>query len=91
MKIRVVFYGRLKALSGTKQQELTIESETTTIQAIVDRLVTAHPALQEQLPTVAFTIGADLVGPHQTVRDGDEVGFLPPVSGGSQGILGQHE
>ncbi|MFC1959893.1 MoaD/ThiS family protein [Chloroflexota bacterium] len=85
MQIQVTFYGRLKQDTGTRQQTLTLADnagDPATIQAVIERLVEQYPALREQLATVAYTVGAVLVGPETPVQDGDQIGFLPPVSGG---------
>ncbi len=82
MRVHVVFYGRLKQDTGTKQAVLDFDAQALTVRDVVDRVVTQYPALRPLLDTVACTIGAELVSPDQAVRDGDEVGLLPPVSGG---------
>ena len=82
MQVRAVFYGRLKTDTGTATCDLRLDGESITVQDVVDALVALYPALEPQLPTVAFAIGAALVGRDAAVQDGDEVGLLPPVSGG---------
>lgn len=81
MAIRVIFYGRLKQDAGVKTLELDLDGPQT-VGGLVGRLVEAYPSLAAQLGTVAYTLGAELVGPEAPVRDGDELGLLPPVSGG---------
>lgn len=82
MQITVTLYGRLKADAGTRQLALDVADDAT-IQTVVDALIVRYPALAAQLDTVAYTIGATLVDPDTAVQTGDEVGLLPPVSGGS--------
>ena len=82
MQVHITFYGRLKQDTGTRQEQITLAGDTTTIQFLINDLVMRYPALGDQLSTVAFTIGAELVPPDRVVQDGDRVGFLPPVSGG---------
>jgi len=81
MGVRVVFYGRLKQDAGVKTLEIDLQGAQT-VGGLVDHLVAAYPALAAQLGTVAYTLGAELVGPEAPVQDGDELGLLPPVSGG---------
>lgn len=81
MAVRVVFYGRLKQDAGIKTLDLTLDGPQT-VGGLVARLVDSYPALAAQLGTVAFTLGAELVSPEHPIRDGDELGLLPPVSGG---------
>lgn len=82
MQIQVTFYGRLKQDAGTRQQALTLNDDSATIQTVIEVLTERYPALREQLATVAYTVGATLVEPDAVLQDGDQVGFLPPVSGG---------
>jgi molybdopterin synthase sulfur carrier subunit len=82
MKVRVTFYGRLKELAGMRQQELELSSNPATLQTVVDCLLERHPGLREQLETVAYAVGAELVELDTPVEDGVEIGLLPPVSGG---------
>ncbi|GAB4572354.1 MAG: molybdopterin converting factor subunit 1 [Anaerolineae bacterium] len=82
MHVTITFYGRLKADAGTRQARLELPGPTATIQDVVNAVTARYPAVATVLDTVAFTIGAVLVEPDAPVQDGDEVGFLPPVSGG---------
>ena len=81
MAVRVILYGRLKQDAGVKTLDLPLDGPQT-VGGLVARLVDSYPALAEQLGTVAYTLGAELVGPETLVQDGDELGLLPPVSGG---------
>ena len=80
-RVNVVFYGRLKQDVGTKQDTLTLD-DSPTVRGAVQALTTRYPALTPLLETVAFTVGAELVAPDAALHDGDELGLLPPVSGG---------
>lgn len=42
-----------------------------------------HPALTAWQPLLRVAVNRRIVGPADPVREGDEVAFLPPVSGGS--------
>jgi len=44
----------------------------------------ASPRLKEFLPSIAVSINQEYAHPAANLNDGDEVGLLPPVSGGSQ-------
>ena len=81
MAVKVVLYGRLKQDAGARTLELSLDGPQP-VGALVARLVESYPALAAQLGTVAYTLGATLVGPDALVQDGDELGLLPPVSGG---------
>ncbi|GAC1334484.1 MAG: MoaD/ThiS family protein [Chloroflexota bacterium] len=42
-----------------------------------------HPALGPLRPSTTFAVNRSIVPGSQTLRDGDEVAFLQPVSGGT--------
>jgi molybdopterin synthase catalytic subunit len=41
------------------------------------------PRLEEMLPSVAIAVNQKFANPDTPIADGDEIAFLPPVSGGS--------
>jgi molybdopterin converting factor subunit 1 len=41
------------------------------------------PRLEEMLPSVAIAVNQKFASPDTPIADGDEIAFLPPVSGGS--------
>lgn len=61
---------------------LTVEVEAgTTAEALRQKLAAQMPALQ-RVP-VAFAVNRDYARGDTVLRDGDEVAFIPPISGGS--------
>jgi len=82
MKVKVVFYGGLKQDVGAKQRELKLDRESLTVAELVDELKMQYPTLGPRLGTVAYVVGNEIVDPDYRLRDGDEAGLLPPVSGG---------
>ncbi len=82
MKVRVVLYGGLQRQMGAKEQSLELAGDSLTVREIADALVARHPGLRSDLEAVVFAVGNEIVDAGHRVLDGDEVGFLPPVSGG---------
>ena len=82
MDVRVVFYGGLQRDVGAREQLLTLPRDASTVREVADAIVARHPTLGPQLATVVFTVGDEIVAADHPVGDGDEVGLLPPVSGG---------
>ncbi len=82
MHIRVTFYGRLKQDAGTRQMTLELPGDRATVREAVEAALQRYPALADQRDTLAYSVGAALANPDTPVHDGDEIGFLPPVSGG---------
>jgi molybdopterin converting factor small subunit len=53
-----------------------------TVNTVWQSLVTDMPVLREYERTMSVAVNADYSKMSAPVRDGDEVAFLPPVSGG---------
>jgi len=53
-----------------------------TVNAVWQALVAVHPALAPFESSVSCAVNATYARKHTRVKAGDEVAFLPPVSGG---------
>ncbi len=80
MRVRLVFLGRLSDLAGAAEREVDAPPGAT-VAALID-LLEPELAIELRSPKVRIAIGAALGGLDCSVSDGDEVAFLPPVSGG---------
>lgn len=79
----------LKLFAGPREAARTREvvlqvPEGSNVAAVVDALVAAHPALARWRECALVSVNRSFAAPEDPVRDGDELGFMPPVSGGSQ-------
>lgn len=81
MEVRVRLYGRLKEGTGEAVRTVEMDGEAATVGDLVAHLG-EEGDLAAEVDSLAFTVGGEVVGPEQRLRDGDEVGLLPPVSGG---------
>ena len=83
--IRLVLLGRLRDHASASHGELALPEGVGTLSALQDWLGAREPALGDVLRTVKPRVAVnrslvrDLSHP---IRDGDEVAFLPPMSGG---------
>ena len=81
MRVTIRLFARLRDLAGAG--ELVRElPPSATIDGVWRALVTEMPALQEYERTMSVALNADYSRMSALVHDGDEVAFLPPVSGG---------
>lgn len=79
MPVKLVFLGRLEDLAGP---ELQIETPASLAAAIAGLEPAVAAAVSEPRIRVAVN-GVVIIDPTSVqLRDGDEVAFLPPVSGG---------
>ena len=81
MRITVRLFARLRDLVGSG--ELTREvAEPATARTVWDGLRGDWPAVAAYQQTVSVAVNAEYARMDTPVREGDEVAFLPPVSGG---------
>ena len=54
----------------------------TTVGTLCDRVINEHPSLAKWRSVTRFGVNLDFVPEETVLREGDEVVFIPPVSGG---------
>ncbi|MBI4332138.1 MAG: molybdopterin converting factor subunit 1 [Chloroflexi bacterium] len=81
MKIRVRFFALLRELTGKGVDEFEVKSPATA-GAFREEVLRRYPALKDYLEHVTMAINAEYAGTEAQLKDGDEVAFLPPLSGG---------
>jgi molybdopterin synthase catalytic subunit/molybdopterin converting factor small subunit len=79
VQVRVIPFGVLKDWLGSSARVVDLP-EGASVHDLLDRLGNAAPA--QMLKGIAVSVNAEYAAAAQTLRDGDEVGLLPPVSGG---------
>ncbi len=83
MTIRVLFFGMAKDAVGRSEETLALAGGEN-VGAIFDRYAAAHPRLQTMASSIVPARNREFCGRETAVADGDEIAFLPPVSGGTQ-------
>ena len=82
MRVTVRLFARLRDV--TDAGELLREvPEPATAHSVWNTLVAEWPGLREYEKTISVAVNAEYARMGATVKDGDEVAFLPPVSGGA--------
>ncbi len=82
MRVKVQLYARLRELAGGGEWTCDVPDGATV--ADVWRAMTAdHPALAPFERSVSCARNEEFAKRTAAVADGDEVAFLPPVSGGA--------
>ena len=85
MKVRVIPFGVLKERLGADPATVELPPGAT-VGELLERLSTMLPAAL--LRGIAVGVNAEYATAEQVLCDGDEVGLLPPVSGGAAGPTG---
>jgi molybdopterin converting factor subunit 1 len=81
MRVTVRLFARLRDLAGAGELVREVEPPAT-VQTVWKALTAEMPALSQYEGTMSVAVNAEYAKMTATVRDGDEVAFLPPVSGG---------
>ncbi len=81
MKIRVRFFASLKDILGQKELVLDVP-EGMTGGGLLRQLAQDHPRLSPLVPSLVLAVNREYAHLDRKLRDGDEVAFIPPVSGG---------
>jgi molybdopterin synthase catalytic subunit/molybdopterin converting factor small subunit len=81
MQVRVLFFGMLKDLTGRGSDLLTLP-EHATLGDVVIHYEEIAPRLEDFAASIAISINQEFAAPDSPLKEGDEIAFLPPVSGG---------
>jgi molybdopterin converting factor small subunit len=81
LTVRVLFFGRLKEIVGVREEVCEVR-QGEDIAGVYARYGQRWPELGEFRGSVVASRNREFVAWDTPVRVGDEIGFLPPVSGG---------
>jgi len=82
MRVRVLFFGLLREITGTSQEEIDLPGAPSA-DDLFDRYANRFPKLNGHKSSIVLARNREFVAPATPLADGDEVAFLPPVSGGA--------
>ena len=82
MQLKVLLFATLKDRAGQNHVTVDLPDDTSSVARVKDALVERFPALAPSMPTAVSAVNQEFAEANQVVRDGDEVAFFPPVSGG---------
>jgi len=85
MRIRVLLFGQLKDIVGRPEETVDIEPGAR-LASLVSRYSERYPRFQSLAGSIACSVNQEYATASIVLRDGDEVGLLPPVSGGKTGL-----
>ena len=82
LRVRVRLFAIQRELAGTKEIPLELPPGAT-IEDAWTAVLTRHPVLAPGRPSLRFARNGDYADAETPLADGDEVAFIPPVSGGA--------
>ncbi len=81
MHVKVRLFGRLHDLAGANELERDLPPGST-VGDVWRQLAAEFPSMGPYARSISAAVNADFSRMTATLADGDEVAFLPPVSGG---------
>ncbi len=82
MHVQVLFFGQLKDLIGRSSESLALKDRAS-LRDVVHHYSEKFPPILKLASSLALSINQEYATQDAPLHDGDEVAFLPPVSGGS--------
>ncbi len=81
MRVKVLFFGQLKDISGCAEDCLEVAAGSTA-GSVFDHYIAQHPRLRDYSGTTVIARNQVFTTRTTPVEEGDEIALLPPVSGG---------
>ena len=88
MRVRVLFFGQLKEIVGAAEEQAEL-SDGARVEDLFERYGRRFPRFAEFRPALAVSLNREYADARAALANGDEVAFLPPVSGGQHATLMQ--
>jgi MoaE-MoaD fusion protein len=85
MRVRVLLFGQLKDIIGRQEDSLELEPGAR-LSAVMAYYAQRFPGFQPIAASIACSLNQEYAAGSATLHEGDEVGLLPPVSGGKSGL-----
>jgi MoaE-MoaD fusion protein len=86
MRVRVLFFGQLKEITGVAQEDAEL-SDGARVEDLFERYGRRFPKLASFRASIAASVNQEYTTWRAPLSSGDEVAFLPPVSGGQQAAI----
>ena len=81
MRVRVRLFARLREIAGRDQWDCEVPAGAS-VSDVWHRVSNDHRALAPFEAVISCALNASFASRQTVVKEGDEVAFLPPVSGG---------
>ena len=81
VRVKVLFFGRVRELTGLTEENGEI-SEGATLGDLLERYIRRYPQLAGFRASLVASRNQEFAAWDTRIAGGDEIAFLPPVSGG---------
>jgi len=82
VRVKVLFFGMLRDIVGRAEEQIEMENGAR-LQSVFERYASEFPRLKELASSIVLACNHQFCDRSVTIHDGDEIAFLPPVSGGT--------
>jgi molybdopterin converting factor subunit 1 len=80
-RVEVLYFAGARDAVGKPGETLQFASPVTA-GGVLDAVVKGHPALASMKSSIRIAVNQEIAPLDRVVKEGDEVGVLPPVAGG---------
>ena len=81
MRVKVKLFASFREIVGKKEEEIDID-EGTTVKQLLDSYIERFPSMERYRDHIILSVNREYGAAGLELREGDEISFLPPVSGG---------
>jgi molybdopterin converting factor subunit 1 len=81
VRVKVLFFGRLKEIAGLTQDSIDLPAESD-IESLFAQYASRFAELKQYRSSLVASCNQEFAPWNTVVHPGDEIAFLPPVSGG---------
>lgn len=81
MRVCILFFGMMKDVAGCESESADLP-EAASLADLIERYESRFPEFKKLMPALAMSVNQEYAGSETKLKDGDEIAFLPPVSGG---------
>jgi molybdopterin converting factor subunit 1 len=85
MRVKVLLFGQLKDIVGRQEEALELDPGAH-LSAVMDHYSAHYPKFEGLTRSIACSINQEYAPGSAVLKEGDEVGLLPPVSGGKSTV-----
>lgn len=85
LRVTALLFARLREQAGTDRRQLELPAAST-VADVYSVLLSQHPNLESNRAAIRPAVNQDFTEWDRLLADGDEVAFIPPVSGGSHDV-----
>jgi molybdopterin synthase catalytic subunit len=86
-EVEVQYFAAARELAGRERERVQLERSPSTVRELLQQLGKQRVALSPVIHRMRLAVNGEIAQADDAVRDGDEIAVLPPVAGGTGGVL----